>query len=59
MMEQLEHPDITRCLRTGYPGVYITPVCPVCGADCARFYKDQHGDIFACDECVKIESVEG
>ena len=58
MMEQLEHPDITRCIATGYPGAYLVPVCPICGEECTMFYEDRTGEIFACDECVRIERAE-
>ena len=53
----MEHPDITRCNRTGYPhGEPTYPHCPVCGSECDTIYRDEDGFIFACDECVKTEN---
>lgn len=52
----IEHPEITNAIRTGYPhGEPKWPTCPVCGAECSRIYRDEYGEIFACDECVKIQ----
>lgn len=47
---------IIRCAEeTGYapwikPDEY--PVCPVCGNECGKVYKDQYGEIVGCDECL-------
>lgn len=30
------------------------PVCPICGKECETIYADKDGDVFGCDECVKI-----
>ena len=50
----MEHPEITNALRTGYPnGTPKQPHCPVCGKECETIYRDEYGEIFACDECVK------
>ena len=52
----MEHPEISNAMRTGYPhGEPAWPTCPVCGAECSRIFRDTYGDIFACDECVKIQ----
>ena len=29
------------------------PICPVCGQECERIYRDSYGNIFGCDECVE------
>ena len=51
-----EHPDITRALHTGYPQIdTVYPHCPVCGSECETLYKNKYGEVFACDECVKIQ----
>lgn len=31
------------------------PQCPVCGRPCDKVFRDWHGFIFGCDECVEIE----
>jgi hypothetical protein len=28
------------------------PRCPICDAETDTFYKDKHGEIVGCDECV-------
>jgi hypothetical protein len=40
--------------RFGYPDGREPeiPHCPVCGAECSDIYRDKHGDVFACDNCV-------
>ena len=55
-MNNLEHPDITSALNTGYPSGYDdTPtVCPVCGSeDCDTIYieRETHTAI-GCDQCL-------
>lgn len=52
----LEHPQITKALETGYPKDPKWPHCPVCGSECEEIYKNNDGDIFGCDECVKIQN---
>lgn len=53
----LEHPEITNALRTGYRlGEPKWPHCPVCGKECEEIYTNDDGEIFACDECVKIKN---
>lgn len=50
----LEHPEITRTLATGYPhGEPKWPHCPECGQECEYVYVDKHGDVWACDRCVQ------
>lgn len=29
------------------------PICPVCGKETDTFYKDKHGDIVGCGECIR------
>lgn len=31
------------------------PVCPVCGSECSTVYRDAHGDICGCDNCMAAE----
>lgn len=52
----MEHPDVERALRTGYPRDTEFPRCPVCGNECDTVYRDIYGDVFACDECVTSKS---
>lgn len=50
----LEHPDITKALRTGYPyDEPECPRCPVCERETDTFYKNEYGDIVGCDECIR------
>ena len=55
-MDRLEHPEITRTEKTGYPDNRIDeePTCPICGAVCEDIYKDREGEIFGCEYCVKV-----
>lgn len=56
-MEQIpDHPDIARCLCSGYAHPVRFPICPECGAETDEFYKDRLGDIVGCANC--IESVD-
>lgn len=51
----LEHPDITAALRTGYPRGYVepdVPRCPECGKECERLYLNNQQDIVGCDNCI-------
>ncbi|MFA5099480.1 MAG: hypothetical protein WC547_01165 [Candidatus Omnitrophota bacterium] len=57
-MTDLEHPDITHALKTGYPReMPDEPVCPVCGEVCEIIYRDRYDDVFGCDNCVKKKFV--
>lgn len=50
----MEHPEISNAIRTGYPnGTPNGPKCPVCGKECETIYREEYGEIFACNECVK------
>lgn len=52
----LEHPDITRALETGYPYDTETeyPICPNCGSEAETFMLNTiTGEILGCDECIK------
>lgn len=51
----LEHPDITQCLRTGYPlrRTRPAPVCDLCGCD---IDTEEYLEIFGkmiCWDCVE------
>ena len=52
-----DHPIIRNMERTGFPdGIEPEdPRCPMCGRECETIYRDRHGDIFACDECIRID----
>lgn len=54
-INDLEHPDITSALYTGYP-TWIDPLrvprCPCCGEECETLYKDQQGIVYGCDSCI-------
>lgn len=52
----MEHPAITKAIRTGYHDDREWPICPVCGNECETIFRDTYGDIFACDECVTSKS---
>lgn len=51
----LDHPAIRNAEQTGYPDRRkdVEPTCPICGAECDTIYKDKHGDIFGCNDCIK------
>lgn len=50
----LEHPEVARALRTGYPRpMPPAPICPVCGAECEWVFKTWQGEIAGCDECLE------
>ena len=51
-----DHPVIRRMESTGYPDGREPEVahCPICGKVCETIYRDKHGDIFGCDECIRI-----
>lgn len=55
-MNTLEHPEITRAERTGYPdGREDTePKCPICGAEPYNLYRNKQREIVGCDECLEI-----
>lgn len=46
-------PDIRRTEETGYPTEAKWPVCPVCGEECEKIFKDAWGNILGCDNCVE------
>ena len=49
----IEHPDITKALRTGYPyDEPECPCCPMCGAETDTFLKNEEGEIVGCEECI-------
>ena len=49
-----DHPDIVNCELYGYPdGPRKWPICPVCGEECAIFYKSG-GEIVACENCIEV-----
>ncbi len=58
MDNMLEHPDITRTLATGYPGIDPEPpLCLICGGPCEKMFREKAtGDILGCDLC--IEEIE-
>lgn len=48
-----DHPDIARCLCSGYAHpLKRTPTCPVCGAEVDAYLKNIDGDIVGCENCV-------
>lgn len=57
-MNDLEHPEITRCLQTGYPGrMPPTLRCPVCDrelSDSQTVYIFGN-KIIGCEECIRTE----
>lgn len=50
----MQHPDIDRIERDGYPYEDKGPVCEICGRECSEFFFNKWGDFVGCDECVKI-----
>lgn len=50
-----DHPVIRNMERTGYPDGKEPeyPICPVCDQETDTYYKDKHGDIVGCDNCIK------
>lgn len=52
-MKDLEHPDITAALRTGFPlwKEEEIPHCPICGRACETIYFYDLS-IIGCDNCV-------
>jgi len=48
----MEHPDIARAERTGYPNEYWVGICPECGAEAEEIYVASCGKIVGCNECV-------
>ena len=50
----MEHPDITRAIRTGYPEVEPRyPRCPICNKECETIYWSREGEVVGCDECLE------
>ncbi len=56
-MEQLQHPQISNALRTGWPTGKAPdePACPICGENCSSIFRDRWGNILGCEDCVKSE----
>ena len=52
-MENLEHPEITNALRTGFPDNRLrpTPICPICNGLCEEIIYSRDGEILGCDLC--------
>lgn len=49
-----DHPDIARCLCTGYAHpLKAAPTCPICGEEVDEYYKDNEGDIVGCENCLQ------
>ena len=40
------------------PDEAVELVCPVCGADCRKYYRNLNGEILGCEECVEEVSAE-
>lgn len=54
-MKQIpDHPDIARCLCTGYAHpIQETPRCPFCNAEVDSYLKSKiSGEIVGCENCV-------
>lgn len=52
-MNDLEHPEITNALRTGYPHkMPPVPRCPICNEECSTIYIDYYGNAAGCEECI-------
>lgn len=49
-----DHPAIRLAETDGYPDAGAAH-CPICGKECETIYRDQHGEIFGCGECIRIE----
>lgn len=45
-----QHPEITRCLRTGYPREQEEHFCRLCGS-AAKVYREDKG--FMCFDCAR------
>lgn len=57
-MDNLEHPAISRALRTGYGYLGIPPLtCSDCGEDIGDYAFNPDSDTFICQDCF-IERVE-
>lgn len=52
-----DDPIIRDLERNGVP-YRKTPVCPVCGEECEKIYKDVWGNILGCDNCVEEMDAE-
>lgn len=53
-MERIpDHPDIRRCLCSGYAHpLKSAPTCPVCGEEVDEYLKNSEGEIVGCENCV-------
>ena len=40
------------------PDEAVELVCPVCGADCRKYYRNLNGEILGCEECVEEVNAE-
>ena len=59
MYDNLEHPEVTNALNTGYPSwVRPMPVCPVCGDECSTIYTDINGTPVGCDQCLYAQDAD-
>lgn len=49
-----DDPIIHNLEVTGYPDGKEppTPICPVCEEDCNYIFKDFHGEIVGCENCI-------
>ena len=57
-MEQIEHPQISNALRTGWPDgkAPVDPKCPVCGSECSFIFRRcREGDVLGCEDCTQTE----
>lgn len=57
-MIDIEHPDITRARRTGYPDKQIELRCPICGSECETIFLSSTSDVLGCEECVQVWPAE-
>lgn len=58
MIFSLDLPDtplIRNMMATGYPDGMDPqfPHCPICGEACETVYRDERGEIFGCDVCIR------
>lgn len=35
------------------PEESAVPVCEICGCECETIYKDKHGVVFGCENCIE------
>ena len=61
MYDAPENPIIANYLRTGYPYSKEPeyPCCPECGEECDTLYRDRHGRVLGCENCIqKVDAWE-